>query len=207
MTICPYFDIYNGVLCPYFDIYEVKTMEDEQVRAHIVSTSTGEITANLYPGDRIVRGKSRKSYKRKIEPSPEYAKWNLENFLKTHIAEVRLWMNELSQAEKAFLFSIAPYVSFEDCHLQFENNTDIGTEDLVKITGLSRGLVYQTIESLVKKDILYKGKNSKSRQYFVNPWLFCKGNRINKVLRTMFKNYRIRVLDGKKWKDVKDTDF
>lgn len=182
-------------------------MEDEHVRAYVVSSSTGEITANLHSGDRIVRGKSRKSYKKKFESSPEYAKWNLENFLKTHIAEVRLWMNELSQAEKAFLFSITPYVSFEDCHLQFENGSDIGTEDLVKITGLSRGLVYQTIESLVKKDILYKGKNSKSRQYFVNPWLFCKGNRINKVLRTMFKNYKIRVLDGKKWKDVKDTDF
>lgn len=33
-------------------------------------------------------------------------------------------------------------------------------------------------------------------------WLFCKGNRINKVLKTMFKNYRIRVLGGVKWKDM-----
>jgi hypothetical protein len=73
---------------------------------------------------------------------------------------------------------------------------------LVEITGLSRGAVYDAINSLIRKDIIYKGRNSKNRQYFVNPWLFCKGNRINKVLKTMFKNYRIRVLGGVKWKDA-----
>jgi len=69
---------------------------------------------------------------------------------------------------------------------------------------MSRGLLYETIKSLAKKDIIYRGKNSKNRQYFVNPWLFCKGNRINKVLKTMFKNYRIKILGGKQWKYVKD---
>lgn len=179
-------------------------MDNKQPRAYVVSNITGKITADLYPGDRIVRAESIESYKKKKTMPPEYEKWNIENFLKANIEEVKLWMDELSQAEKAFLFSIIPYISFEDCHLQFDNETDIGTEDLIKITGFSRSLVYQTIDSLIKKDILYKGKNSRNRQYFVNPWLFCKGNRINKVLKTMFKNYKIRVLGGKKWKDIKD---
>ena len=112
-------------------------------------------------------------------------------------------MNDLSQAEKAFLFSILPYISYEDCHLQYGNGIDIGTEDLIDITKLSRPLVYQTVKSLISKDILYKGRNSKNRQYFVNPWLFCKGNRINKVLKTMFKNYHIRSMGGKKWGSIK----
>jgi hypothetical protein len=180
-------------------------MDDKHIRAHVVSAKTGEITTDLFAGDRIVRSSSNKSFDVKTEAMTEYTKWNLGNFLKTHVAEMRLWMDDLSQAEKAFLFSIVPYISYEDCHLQYGNGVDIGTEDLMKITGLSRGLVYQTIDSLIKKDILYRGKNSKNRQYFVNPWLFCKGNRINKVLKTMFKNYKIRVLGGKKWKDVKDT--
>ncbi|HUX61120.1 MAG TPA: hypothetical protein VMV32_07400 [Ignavibacteriaceae bacterium] len=182
-------------------------MDDGSIRAHVISKKTGEITTDLHVGDMIVRKSSIKSHKNKTENIQEYIKWNLENFYKTHVAEVRLWMNELSQAEKAFLFSVVPYVSFEDCHLQYTNGVDIGTEELIKITGLSRGLVYQTIESLIKKDILYKGKNSKNRQYFVNPWLFCKGNRINKVLRTMFKNYRIRVLNGRQWKNIKNSDL
>lgn len=179
-------------------------MGDKPVVGHIVNSETGEISTDLYAGDRIVRASSKKSYKKKVEIPKECETWNLEEFYKANILEMRLLMKDLSQAEKAFLFSIAPYVSFDDCHLQYGNGLDIGTEELIKITNLSRGLVYQTIESLVKKDILYKGRNSKSRQYFVNPWLFCKGNRINKVLKTMFKNYKIRVLDGKKWKDIKD---
>ena len=88
--------------------------------------------------------------------------------------------------------------------MQYDNGEDIGSEDLVAITGLSRSVVYQTINSLVNKDILYKGRNSVNRQYFANPWLFCKGNRVNKVLKTMFKNYRIRVLNNKRWKDLKE---
>lgn len=95
------------------------------------------------------------------------------------------------------------YISYDDCHLQYGNGRDIGTEDLVGITNMARRTVFETINSLTDKDILYRGKNSKNRQYFVNPWLFCKGNRINKVLRTMFKNYRIRVLGGMQWKDVR----
>lgn len=182
-------------------------MDNKPVVAHLVSKETGEITNNLHEGDRIIRKKSSKSYskiksiKNNTDNVINYENWNLENFYKANIPEMRLLMKDLSQAEKAFLFSIAPYVSFDDCHLQYGNGVDIGSEDLVKISRMSRGLTYETIKSLINKDILYKGKNSKNKQYFVNPWLFCKGNRINKVLRTMFKNYRIRVFK-KKWKDI-----
>lgn len=160
----------------------------------------------MYPGDRIVRQESVDSYKiikGTTKTTEEYQKWDLESFLKANIPEVKLLSKELSQSEKAFLFSVAPYVSFDDCHLEYENKTDIGTEDLVKISNMSRSVAYKTIDSLIAKDILYKGKNSTSRQYFVNPWIFCKGNRINKVLKTMFKNYKIRVLGRKAWKDVR----
>lgn len=176
--------------------------------AVIVDSDTGEITDEIYPGDRIVRHSSVKSLKKLKSVDDDKSEiWNLKNFYKANVSEMKLWLVDLSQAEKAFLFSIAPYVSFDDCHLQYGNGIDIGTEDLMKITNMSRTLVYQTIDTLIQKDILYKGKNSKNRQFFVNPWLFCKGNRINKVLRTMFKNYKIRVLGGKKWKDVDIKDY
>lgn len=188
-------------------------MDNKPIVAHVVSAKTGEITDDLHEGDRIIRKNSSKNYrkiknvKENIDDESRYERWNLENFYKANISEIRLLLKDLSQSEKAFLFSIAPYVSFDDCHLQYGNGVDIGSEDLVKITQMSRGLTYDTIKSLIDKDILYKGKNSTNRQFFVNPWLFCKGNRINKVLRTMFKNYRIRVLGGKKWKDVKSSDI
>jgi hypothetical protein len=186
---------------------------DKEVKAHVVNKETGEITADLYEGDSILRKESKEAHKKFEEAKEEKVKklsetliWNMSNFMKMNTVEVRLWMDDLNQAEKAFLFSIVPCVSYDDCHLQLDDRRDVGTEDLVRITKLSRGLVYETIESLIKKDILYKGKNSKNRQYFVNPWIFCKGNRINRVLKTMFKNYRIRILGGKQWKDIKDKN-
>lgn len=180
-------------------------MDNKPVVANVISMETGEITDDLYPGDRIVRGKSAesyRSYKKNSKSTPDYQKWDLDNFYRANISELTLLLEELSQSEKAFLFSISPYISFEDCHLKYHNNVDIGTEDLVKITGMSRTTVYETIKALLDKDIIYKGKNSKTRQYFVNPWIFSKGSRINKVLKAMFGNYEIRVLGNKRWKDI-----
>lgn len=117
---------------------------------------------------------------------------------------MRKIMKELDVYEKAFLFSVAPYVGYEDCCLKYDNGIELKFDTLVNITGISKGKLSSVINSLVEKDILYKGKNSNSTQYFVNPWLFCKGNRINKVLKTMFKNYQIQVFNGTKWKDIKE---
>jgi hypothetical protein len=181
-------------------------MDGCKVTGTIIFKDTGEIKTEMYEGDRLVRGSSVDAYRRKLieqkKKVSDTMEWNLEGFMKMYTKEIQLWMNDLSSTEKVFLFSIGWCISYDDCHLQYANGIDIGSEDLVKITGLSRPVVYQTIASLIKKDILYKGRNSKNRQYFVNPWIFCKGNRISKVLKTMFKNYRIRVLNGVKWKDL-----
>jgi len=168
---------------------------DDDVKGFIVDPHTGEVIDRLCVGDRLLRKKS-------AEYLNNTEEWKIENFFKGHAGEIKKWVAELSTQEKAFLFSIAPYVSYDDCHLQYVNGNDIGTEDLVKVTGMVRRTIYDVVKSLTDKDILYRGKNSKNRQYFVNPWLFCKGNRINKVLKTMFKNYRVRVMGGVRWKDI-----
>jgi predicted HTH transcriptional regulator len=154
------------------------------------------IMVELNEGDRILRSKSQEYLQNTQE-------WKIEHFYKGHTSEIRKIMKELSANEKAFLFSIATYIGYEDCCLKYDNGENITSEDLIQITNLGRTTVFDVISSLIKKDILYKGRNSKNRQYFINPWLFCKGNRINKVLKTMFQNYRIRILEGKRWKDVK----
>lgn len=169
----------------------------------VICSKTGEIDTVLSEGDRIVRKASTRAANEKKEKDKSFMSWNVENFIKANIPEMQLLLKELSSSEKAFLFSISPYISYEDCHLQYRNGVDIGTSDLIDITGMSRSLVYEMINSLVQKDILYKGKNSRNRQFFVNPWLFSKGNRVNRVLRTMFKNYKIRVLGGRRWKDIR----
>jgi len=172
----------------------------------IVDDETGEVKGKLYPGDRILRSKSLTAYQKqqkvtKLRPGTEDFK--LEQFFKGHTEEIKKILEELSLNERAFLFSIAPYIGYEDCCLKYRNGKDLNTESLVKITGMQTNLLYRTLSTLISKDIIYKGKNSTSRQYFVNPWIFCKGQRINKVLKKMFENYHIRVLNGMQWKKVK----
>jgi hypothetical protein len=147
-------------------------------------------------GDRIIRNQT-------LEYLELTHEWNLESFYKGHIGEIRKVLLDLDIYEKAFLMSITPYVGYEDCCIKYDNGNTIGTEDMIKLSGLKRARTYETIKSLIKKDIIYKGKNSKEKQYFINPWLFCKGHRINKVLQTMFQNYKVRVLGGVPWKNIK----
>jgi hypothetical protein len=166
----------------------------------VVSKDTGEVKTKINPGDKIVRAKSIDSFKKKPDESTD--EWKMEHFYKGHTEEIQKIMKELSVNEKAFLFSIAPYVGYEDCCLKYANNKDLTMDGLVEISGMCRSVVFNVVASLIDKDILYRGKNSKNRQYFVNPWLFCKGQRINKVLKTMFKNYRVRVAGNVRWGDL-----
>lgn len=163
----------------------------------VVDEETGEVTATLMPGDRIVRGTS-------IEYLDQFTEWKIEHFYKGNLSEIRLWMRELSPYEKAVLFTVSPYVGYEDCCLKQSNGDALTFGDIVSFSGLSKSTVSEVLNSLREKDILCKNENSREKQYFMNPWLFCKGNRINKVLRTMFRNYKIKVCDGMKWKDLRD---
>jgi len=152
-----------------------------------------------------LRKESIESFKRKqYTDLKEYQKWKIDNFYKGNIEELRKNMKSLDVYEKAFLFSIVPYIGYEDCCLKYDNGIELKFDTLIEISGISKGKLSQVINSLVEKDILYKGKNSNMTQYFVNPWLFCKGNRINKVLKTMFKNYKIQIRNGKEWKELEE---
>jgi len=167
------------------------------VRSVLINPDTGEKMGEVREGDVILR-------KNSIDYLDSCHVWKVEHFYKGNAAEMKKLMKELTPNEKVLLFSIAVYVGYEDCCLKHDNGNELTTKDLVMLSGLGRSTTFETINSLIQKDILYKGRNSsKNRQYFINPWIFCKGNRINKVLKTMFKNYKIRVLGGTQWKNFK----
>ena len=140
--------------------------------------------------------------KMKANRGEEHQVWNPDNFYKGYTHEIRRIMDKLDIYERAFLFSVATYVGYDDCCLKFDNGNELTFDKMVEISGMSKGKLSTIIQQLLKKDILYKGKNSKTIQYFVNPWIFCKGNRINKVLKQIFRNYEIQSENGKKWKDL-----
>lgn len=191
-----------------------QTKERKRSR-QILDTDTGEIIAEEKSGDRIkyISANSMKSFekvkeaqlvaKMKAMREDELQLWDVDSFYKGNVQEIRKTMDKLDIYEKAFLYSIATYIGYEDCCLRFDNGNELTFEKMVEISGISKGKLSTVLQGLIKKDILYKGKNSKTVQYFVNPWLFCKGNRINKVLKRMFRNYEIQSENGTKWKDFK----
>jgi hypothetical protein len=162
----------------------------------VVEKGTGEVISELRDGDRILRKES-------LDYLSDYETWNLNDFFKGYAGELRKVLPALSMAEKAVFVSIIPYVSYRACNLQYSNGEDMNFEDIIKVSNVARATGLSAVTRLIEKDILYKGKNSKGNQYFVNPWLVCKGNTINKVLKEMFKNYHIQIMGGAQWKDVK----
>lgn len=186
-------------------------MDDREIKGYLTDIN-GTRVREIREGDRIRSGASTDAYRTKKIREAEAVKagdkqeWNLEHFFKGHIPEIRELMKSLTTFERAFLFSIATYVGYEDCCLKYDNGKCLDFNDLVVISGMSRGKASDVLSSLIKSDIIYKGINSKGIQYFVNPWIYCKGIRINKVLQTMFKNYCVRILGGKQWGKVVDLE-
>jgi hypothetical protein len=177
-------------------------------RKGTIVSKEGEIIGELYAGDRIIRGKE--EIKKKLSPEDKKNNldiWKIEHFYKGNVNEIMLLIKDLSAYEKAFLFSVAPYIGFDDCCIKHANNKSADFEALISLTGISKGKLSEVINSLRTKDVIYKGLNSKGTQYFVNPWIFCKGSRINKVLKKMFENYQIRIFDKKRWKDIPDEEI
>ena len=163
----------------------------------LVLENSGEVLTEMKAGDMIVR-------KRSVEYLESVKVWKIDHFYKGNLREIAKWMKELSPHEKALLFTVSPYVGYEDCCLKKENGDMFRFKDMVEQSCMSRATVAKSLGGLIAKDILYLGKNSKGRQYFMNPWLFSRGHRINNILKTMFSNYRIKVCQNVKWGSLKD---
>lgn len=160
----------------------------------VIDTNTKEVLFELDYGDRIVK---------KAQEEKSKINFSFSDFAKINSEEFRLLLPDLENNEKAVLLSLFPYIRYETGIIQYPNGKDIGHEDIMRICNVSEATMYRVIGSLIKKDLLYKGKNSKNIQFYINPWLISRGNTISKVLKTMFKNYCIRSKGGVQWKNLK----
>jgi hypothetical protein len=190
--------VYNG-----YTYFGGKNMEK-----HYIYDSDMNLKKEIEGSYRIVKTASVNAFKKNLKLIEKLQEEGLEtfdikniNFSMNNEKELRLLMPDLDNSEKCLLFSMMPYVSFIHNCVQYGNGVDIGTEDMIEISGLSKGTVYTCVDSLISKDILYKGKNSKKNQFYINPWLIHKGQVLNVVLKNMFKNYYIRSKE-KFWKDL-----
>ena len=120
----------------------------EEVKYRLVDLN-GEIVGSINQGDHIIR----KSSVVKLEDTQ---KWTMKHFYKGNIDEIRKQMNNLDVYEKALIYSIATYIGYEDCCLKYDNGRQMDFDGIVEVSGISRGKVSSTINSLVSKDMLGK---------------------------------------------------
>lgn len=174
--------------------------EEKKIKCYVVSPE-GELLKTVYEKDKlnVIRDKS-------INLLNSTESWKYKDFCKCNSNELAILNATLSSSERCFLLSILPYVSYDDCKLQYFNRHDLITSDLIAISKLSKNLVYDIINSLIDKCVLYKGSENKKRVYYINPWIFCKGHRISKKLRIMFKDYEIKTKGSIRWEDTIPID-
>ncbi|SHJ92749.1 hypothetical protein [Paramaledivibacter caminithermalis] len=92
----------------------------------------------------------------------------------------------LSTAEMGVIFTLSFHIGYEDNLLYHENGTPLKKRDLYKILDLAHNAVDKYINSLVDKGILAKVKVKRSVNYYLNPYIFYRGNRIDNTLLNMF---------------------
>ena len=163
----------------------------------LIDKATGEVVGDMNDGDRIIRKESINYLNRKYSSDLKG-----RTFVKLDDDEGRLLAKELTSYEKAVLFQLQYYVSYESGLIRYPNGREIGFAEIVEMSGLSRRTAAEAINKLIDKDIIYKGKNSKKTQYYMNPWVASKGVVSNPTLKEMFGNYKIRSMGNTRWKDL-----
>ena len=150
------------------------------------------------------RQEIKKAKFRKIEREDETLdKIYMKVFFMGNVKELEEVLKDLTITEKGLMLSIAPYISFNDCCIEYTNGRHMNVKQVADISGISEKTAQETIKSLIDKNILNKQKEGRNVRYYANPWLFCRRGKVDKSLRSLFGNYQIRTKGNIKWKDLK----
>jgi len=158
--------------------------------AYKVVNDDGEIIGYIQEGDRVIRTESIDAIKGTVPWNPE------ESFGKFYPeAMKKLSKFNCTASEYRLLFLALGYVSYKSGLLMHDNGRSITARWLADELNMDIKHVYKTINNLIAKGILYKGSGDKGKidEYFVNPFYFFKGNRINQTLMAMFSDPKDRV--------------
>lgn len=149
----------------------------------------GAILSELGDGDRIVRRSSLDAKEKIDEQEAIY----YDSFCILNIKEYKAVMKELSNSARLIFSQLVPYTQYTTCLLAHSNGKPLSTRKIIEITGLSKNTAAKALSELVGKDLLFRGRNSREVQWYMNPYIVHRGNVQSKVLKTMFRNYRRRT--------------
>lgn len=166
----------------------LKRLEDGRV----IDSSTGELMI-----EEVVYRKANEGVKTysmpkqsKFEQERTIAWKAKDKFVKLYVDNLREVISELTSSETFAVMSVISYIDYYSNMLKGYDGLPLNTADIATLTGFSEKHTIGLMDSLVTKKIFARNRVGRSYQYFANPFIFTKGNRINATLYAMFKNYK-----------------
>lgn len=174
---------------------------------YVVNDETGEIVREYE--DNQVRLFAHESVKKKESPEKknETGLMAMDNssFVKVNNIEFGMVIRELKPMEAKLLMNMMNMVEYKSNCIVFGRNRELTDEFLAEWCGVSRKSISDAIRGLTKKWLIARvvvEKDRKRNQYYANPWLVTKGEKVNATLKSMFREYEIRSKGMVKWKDL-----
>lgn len=166
---------------------------EKEIRQVIVDTLTGEVVNDIRVGDRF--SITRSSQLEHL--SKQYANESFipdAKFIKVFIDPLHELKKALTSAELTFLIDLIGYISYESGILQYANGNSLSRSDISDITNVEMRWVDTLLASLIKKQVLGKHRTGKSVCFTANPYLFCRGQKVNKTLKKLYEKSKWATL-------------
>lgn len=158
----------------------------------IIDKETGEILREVERGSKITI---------LTENQQEYIEENIidvvtledagisNEFIKLFRGVLDMLLKEkLNSADFSIILVCLMNLEYSSGAVKGNNGKFVNVSEISEITGLSRQTTTQSIDKLVSKKILHKGKTGNTVQLYVNPYIFMRGKVINKTLYAMFRD-------------------
>lgn len=151
----------------------------------------GVIENEIEFGDRLIKAKSLDILNRTITIQKG------EQFVKLYTRSIKdLVLCNLNAPEFIIINICISHLQYLSGLVCFENGKQINRNDFIVLSGLSERTLDRALSTLVVKKILGKVKVGHDIKYYVNPYIFMKGDKVNKTLHSMFKSSKWSVKEG-----------
>lgn len=160
-----------------------------------VDLETGERIA-VEEGERLLKEK-------KTKPQTINVRGN--KFMKLNIEATAKMYRELTPTEITMVMGLVRFVSYTDCCLRIDGRGELmDANDISRELGLDKRKTYRLLASLEKKGVIgyhitgsiltrYKGKLRKV--YTVNPFIYCRGRKVNASVYEYYRKSGWRQVD------------
>lgn len=151
------------------------------MECYVVEKESGEVVAEIGPGDRILRAKS-VTYLADTSPAPDGEFVKLPRSAAKAIRECKLTGADL----EVFLHLVA-HLRYCSNMAKYPNGRPVTKEALEQDLGLSRVTIYRAIGNLIRHGLVVEAKTQEGKVFVINPYVAHVGDRISNTTYDLFR--------------------